>query len=726
MGDPLGIRLKLLAVFLITLIGGMAVYGFMTYSSGRDVLLQSTARHLEAVATSQTKSVRKTILAWSDRVALIASRTQLRVKLRDHNRTTDPAAAARIERIIADAKTSTRAVRCIAIFGTKGNLVASAGEAGICPSQPPTAEKDISLERITAPEDEHHSVLYTAPLRLEGKVVGTARVALDASELSSVTGDYTGLGETGETVISRREENGGITLLTPIRFRADRVMTRQPPEGRKHAPMLSALDGREVTIMGRQVDYKGAEVMAVTRHIPEQHWGLVVKMDLSEALRPLEQYRRVLLIAGLLTIGIGTAVVILVSRSLLRPIKELAKAADGIRDGDYDVRLTPRSQDELGLLAETFNAMAEALVEASGKLERARDQAETRLREAIESVPDGFVLWDHEDRLVMCNKTYREMYPTISDDIIPGATFERIARLSVERGQYHIDGDPEDWIKERLRRHRESKGSSKQSLSNGRVVLVAERSTPNGDCVGVRTDITDLEAAMRRLEQYNRELESFAHVASHDLREPLRMVSAYLQLLEKRYADTLDQNAREYIDFAVTGAKRMDSLIRDLLQYSRVESQGESFVAIDSQEVLLETLDNLQATITDAGGIVTFDGLPTVMADRLQLMQVFQNLIGNALKYRADGHDPVIHIQAATHRGVATFSVRDNGIGIEPEYYERIFVIFQRLHGRDEFSGTGIGLAVCKRIVDRHAGRIWVESAPGEGSTFHFTMPLAC
>jgi light-regulated signal transduction histidine kinase (bacteriophytochrome) len=218
------------------------------------------------------------------------------------------------------------------------------------------------------------------------------------------------------------------------------------------------------------------------------------------------------------------------------------------------------------------------------------------------------------------------------------------------------------------------------------------------------------------------ELEQFAYVASHDLQEPLRMITGYTQLLEKRYGDKLDQSAKEYIGFAVDGAKRMQGLIHDLLTYSRVGSKGKAFAWTDCEAVLEKVLAGLQVAVTECGARVTHDPLPTVLGDDIQLGQLLQNLIGNAIKYR-DSRLPEVHVSCRQQEADWVFSVRDNGIGIGAQYGERIFQIFQRLHTRSEYEGTGIGLALCKKIVDRHGGRIWVESELGKGSTFYFTIP---
>ena len=254
------------------------------------------------------------------------------------------------------------------------------------------------------------------------------------------------------------------------------------------------------------------------------------------------------------------------------------------------------------------------------------------------------------------------------------------------------------------------------------------------DELGVLTDsfnqmlsrIEGQDRALRKLiaelERSNKELEQFAYVASHDLQEPLRMVSSYTELLERRYRDKLDDKGRTFINFAVDGAVRMQRLINDLLEFSRVSTRGKPMQPVDVNRVLGAVRANLSVAIREAGALVTNDELPTVVADETQLVQLLQNLVGNAIKFRG-GERPLVHVSAQPGATECVFAVRDNGIGIAPEYFERIFVIFQRLHARGEYPGTGIGLAVCRRIVERHGGRIWVESAPGQGSTFYFALP---
>jgi PAS domain S-box-containing protein len=232
----------------------------------------------------------------------------------------------------------------------------------------------------------------------------------------------------------------------------------------------------------------------------------------------------------------------------------------------------------------------------------------------------------------------------------------------------------------------------------------------------------ELKQVADELKRSNAELQQFAYVASHDLQEPLRMISSFTQLLQKRYKGKLDPDADDFIEFVVGGALQMKMLIDNLLSYSRVSSHRRDFEMTDCNLIVDNALKNLKAVIQESGATITRDHLPTVLVDRLQIYQVFQNLISNAIKFRTES-SPVIHISAEQKGQDWIFSVSDNGIGISSEFFKRIFLIFQRLHSRNEYPGTGIGLAICKKIVERHGGRIWVESECGKGSVFYFSIP---
>ncbi|HEX7467520.1 MAG TPA: ATP-binding protein, partial [Methanobacterium sp.] len=230
-----------------------------------------------------------------------------------------------------------------------------------------------------------------------------------------------------------------------------------------------------------------------------------------------------------------------------------------------------------------------------------------------------------------------------------------------------------------------------------------------------------LKENVKSLAQSNKELEQFAHITSHDLREPLRMITSFLQLLKRRYKDQLDQDANEFIGFAIDGAKRLDSMTNDLLLYSRITSEKREVKPVNFEQVLEEALTNLKVQIEENNAVITHDPLPTINSDEQLKVQLFQNIIGNAIKYRSQ-KTPHIHVSAAKEKTQYLFSIKDNGIGMSPEHLKKIFTIFQRLHTREEYEGTGIGLAIAQKIVHQQGGQIWAESELGKGTIFYFTI----
>jgi signal transduction histidine kinase len=232
----------------------------------------------------------------------------------------------------------------------------------------------------------------------------------------------------------------------------------------------------------------------------------------------------------------------------------------------------------------------------------------------------------------------------------------------------------------------------------------------------------EIAALVEELARSNAELEQFACAASHDLQEPLRMITSYAGLLGREYEDKLDERARMYLDYVRNGAVRMKQMVDCLLYYARIGHHGRPFERVDMDAVLAEVLGNMKLTLEETGAQVTSGDLPEVMGDRIELTRVFQNLLSNALKFRKSDHPPIVHFSVERAGGEWRFEVADNGIGIDPRHAERIFAVFQRLHPIDRYQGTGIGLSECKKIVERHGGRIWVESRPNEGSSFYFTL----
>lgn len=411
-------------------------------------------------------------------------------------------------------------------------------------------------------------------------------------------------------------------------------------------------------------------------------------------------------------------------------------------------------------------------------LERQRTSArltasEARFRGVLQSAPDALVLSDQDARITMVNPAFERLFGVAEADALgrplaeflrprDGAAFGLLQTASdcnsaaatedAAEALDHLDPRLERAIAGSVKsdnalqgvRHREARLTALRydgirADDGGTFPAEISRSALGADeSAGVTVTITAIrdrtarEQAERELRGYseelarsNAELERFAYVASHDLQEPLRMVSSYTQLLKRRYREKLDGAAVEFIDFAVDGANRMQKLIQDLLTYSRVGSRPMERVPVDCEGILSRVLHDMKETLDERGATIEREPLPLVLGDAVQLGQLFQNLVANATKFVRPGVPPIVRVSVVAHgKKFWQFAVQDNGIGIDPQYFERIFIIFQRLHGKDAYPGTGIGLAICKKIVERHGGRLWVESKSGAGAKFLFTLPV--
>ena len=360
-------------------------------------------------------------------------------------------------------------------------------------------------------------------------------------------------------------------------------------------------------------------------------------------------------------------------------------------------------------------------------LRQVAEDAATFFRSMVDHVPIGISRTDLGGHFVYVNEEFCRMFGASVDDLLGKPQSELVPQLAGKQSGSMIKrvidlSQPEERI-EKL-----TIGEREQYMK----VIRTPVKDAQGQVIGIQAlllDVTELKQAQNRLERdaqnlerSNVDLQQFAYVASHDLQEPLRAVSSYCQLLEKHYTGQLDERAIRWLQFVVNGAQRMQTLVRDLLTYARIDNKAESWITVDSHAVCRQAIDNLSQLVTESAAQVTVGKLPIVWADATQLEALFQNLIGNAVKFRGD-RPPRVEITAKQVESNWLFAVRDNGIGIKPEFHERVFEIFKRLQSQDRFPGTGIGLAICKRIVERYGGQIWVESQFGRGSTFYFTLP---
>jgi PAS domain S-box-containing protein len=357
-------------------------------------------------------------------------------------------------------------------------------------------------------------------------------------------------------------------------------------------------------------------------------------------------------------------------------------------------------------------------------------QMEGRYRGLLEAAPDAMVVVNQGGEIVLLNVQAEKQFGYSRDELVGQKVKSLIPEGFAERLIADALRSAEDALAQQIGTGIELTGQRKDGSSFPIEIMLSPLESAEGTLVTAAIrDITmrkkaeaNLLQKMGELNRSNEELGQFAYIASHDLQEPLRMVASYTQLLSRRYKGKLDPDADEFISFAVDGASRMQRLIQDLLAYSRVGTKGKELLDTSSERALQQALINLRGAMEDSGALVTHDPLPIVLADEMQLVQLFQNLVGNAIKYQNPG-TPLIHVSAVRSVGKKwVFSVKDNGLGIDPKYFEKIFGMFQRLHKREEFAGTGIGLAICKKIVERHGGSISVESRPGQGATFRFSL----
>ena len=392
-----------------------------------------------------------------------------------------------------------------------------------------------------------------------------------------------------------------------------------------------------------------------------------------------------------------------------------------------------------------------ALYDRSGKLrgfsEISHDlsqskESEARYRGLLEAAPDAMVVVDTGGEIVLLNVQAEKQFGYRRDELVGQPVKNIIPEGFAERLVADALRSTEEALAQRIGTGIELSGRRKNGTEFPIEIMLSPLEGAEGMLVTAAIrDISTRKAAeaqllqkVEELKRSNEELGQFAYIASHDLQEPLRMVASYTQLLSRRYKGRLDSDADEFIAFAVDGASRMQRLIQDLLAFSRVGTKGKELCETSSQRALEQALVNLRGAIEDSGALVTHDPLPSVLADETQLVQLFQNLVGNAIKYQGPGV-PRVHVSAIQQDGPNDgrseirnggrrwlFSVRDNGLGIDPKYFERIFGMFQRLHKREEFAGTGIGLAICRKIAERHGSPITVESQPGQGSTFRFAL----
>jgi PAS domain S-box-containing protein len=555
------------------------------------------------------------------------------------------------------------------------------------------------LHRAPSSADIHMDMVIPLVSQIKGisRAIGSIIVQIDpGASLFSGIQSWPTPSPSGETLLVRREGDF-VVYLNALRHKKNTALDLKLPLADADLPAAIAVLGKTGIVEG--IDYRGKFVLSALRQVPDTGWFIVSKIDAEEVYAPIrERAQYIALIVLTLIIVAGLA-------------------AGFIRRKEREAHYKTLYGLEAARLKE--HEEADSLLRLN----------EERYRRLFEAMTDGFAVHEMicddrgapiDYRFLEVNRSFERMTGLKREAIVGKTVLEilpNIERCWIEQyGKVALSGEPASF--------------ENYSRELNKYFAVEAYSPHKGQFAVVVSDITErkiredlLQRMTEDLRRSNKELEQFAYIASHDLQEPLRMVASYLQLLERRYKGKLDNNADEFISYAVDGAVRMQRMINDLLSYSRIGTREKVTEPVDSNKVLSDVLASLRLHIEETKAKITFDPLPVVMANASELAQVFQNLINNAIKFHGN-NPPEIHLRAEQNEHAWLFSVQDNGIGLAPEYADKIFALFKRLHSASRYPGSGIGLTICKKIIESRNGRIWVESEPDKGSVFYFTIPL--
>ena len=671
----------LVTVFVIVLLTtGTAI--IVSQTIARNIVEEEICNQLANTAQSRTNHVETILNGYKQDAELLAVRFPFRDAVDESKEYTQ-----RIEqanRRINNTIESNEAISRIRISDKNGIVIASShtdvGENESADDIFLKGQEGVYMGDVHTSKFTGGKVISTAaPILVDGEFAGVFVLNFDADkDLYEITTDRTGMGETGEIYIVNKDEY----MITPLKFLSQndtflkqKVETYHSLDELEEAKYLGVAGYEHDVILCE--NYQGTDVVRAHTHVPDLGWCLIAEISEEEAFAPLGKLTRMLLWAliGLSLLGITLS--ILISRTITQPIVKLHHGVEEIGKGNLDYKTGTKASDEVGQLSRAFDGMTTELKNSRAELEEYGRGLEAKVEERTKELAEKAK--EAEEQAMATQNLLEDVNET---------------KNALEASQHAMLNMVHD-----LETEKRETESAKHAL----------------------------EATNIKLERSNKELQDFTYIASHDLREPLRKVSAFGQLLQESLEGKLDEDEEENFAFMIDGATRMQQMVDDLLVYSRVTTEAKPSERVDLNAVI-EDLENVELAVQleETGGVINVpEPLPPVDADPSQIHQLLQNLIGNGLKYSRKGVAPVITVRSRQEAGkTVRIEVQDNGIGIKDEYYANIFGMFKRLHSREDYEGSGIGLAVCKKIVERHGGGIGVESNPGMGSTFWFTMPI--
>jgi PAS domain S-box-containing protein len=697
----------------------LGTVGWLAYQSGRASLRSTTISELEGTALRKEDNLNRWVQTKAAQITAMAADPILILQVNTLMSAVpgSPEFQAATESLVTKIKprlATSGYVQVSLIDPQTGQVIAStmAEEVGQLKTDEPYF---LSGKTATYVENPHYSAALQAftmsaatPLYgAGGQLLALLAAQLDLEELNVLIGRRTNLHETDDAYLVDTSH----VFVTRPRFIDDAASLTQPLQTEAVNRCLQQKSG-----VVEAVDYRNTPAFVAYRWMPERQMCLVVKIDQTEAYQPIRAFGGTIALISVLALVVATAVAIALARSMTRPILALQSGVARFATGELGLRLDETPRDELGQLAAEFNRMAEALAEEQTILRRRSEQFFNLTLEMLCTL-------DSAGRMLDLNPAWQRTLGYTTDELQGRPLNDLIhpddlpvTRVALERVANESSGRFENRCRHKDGSYRWLAWVAVFSPQD-QLLYVAAR-----DVTERRLDEEKLRQQTEELKRSNRELEQFGQAASRDLQEPLQLVSNYVQLLARRYQGQLDANANEFISFTLDATNRMKSLLADLLAYSQVGSRQVEFTPVSMETALERVLENLQIPIQNVDTVITHDPLPAVLGDETMMIQLLQQLIGNALKFR-NVEPPRIHIGVRQLAANWLFFVRDNGIGIDPQFTEQIFGIFQRLHRQDQYAGTGIGLAISRKIVERHDGRIWVDSEPGKGATFYFTLP---
>lgn len=587
--------LLLLSFSLITIM--TSVFYFNTKSAITEIVLNN----LDSIATIQKSHILNNIDNTFEKLNLIKNRIILKNNLEKYYINSKSEYLTNISKSLNDALPSIKSFKSISVIDKKGIILMSTEKRLINENFSQheafiNGLKKDTIDTFFIDKFNNPSIYFSGVIIKNKQILGVALIESYPSQILPINHEFTGLGKTGEVTSGKRMKDGNILAISPLRFMPNSFLKLVIPIKETKRPIVQAMKGNE-SIFPDMINYREKKILAVTRYLPIVDWGITVNIDQDEVFEPLYKLQRIVLTIILMILFFTILIALYVSHLFTRPIINLTNTAIKISNGDLSERIEINSKDEIGVMASSFNKMAESLIYANNDL------------------------------------------------------LQKNESLKIQKS----------------------------------------------------------------------ELERFTYISSHDLQEPLRSITSFTELLEKNYKNNLDNQSKEYINLIIKSSKRMKDQINDFLDYVKINNKTYQYQKTDLNTIFKDVLNDISHLIKENNSVINTTSLPTLTVSPDLIFQLFKNLIFNSLKYRTS-QQPIVNISSEYKDNQWYFKVSDNGIGIEEKYHSKIFEIFQRLHSREKYEGSGIGLATCKKIVELHSGKIWVESNAEIGTSFYFTI----